>query len=169
MKNQKNLIYISIIVSFFALCIVAFLIILQPTTNKDNGNIDQDKFVEEYKQYSKKINHSFELDSTEFKVISFEYIIADIKTDLKIIISIKNRSSSKQVLTSDNFKLLSESKKISLPDTEPIILESNSSSLYLLRYNLPPKNVPYLAYFLNITKGNEKAIISISKSFRSEG
>jgi hypothetical protein len=148
---------------------VIYTVFVKPAAALKENTTEQNQDIEEYKKYSKSINHLFELDSTEFKVISFEYKIEDNKTNLKIIISIKNKSGNTQILSKDNFKLLSENKTVYLPISEPITLEANSASIFLVEYNLTAKNLPYLAYFLNITKGSEKAIISISKSYRSEG
>lgn len=169
MTKVKILIIITILISLLSFSIVIYSVFIKPAVASKEITTDQNKDIEEYRKYSKRINHLFELDSTEFKVISFEYKIEGDKTNLKIIISIKNISENKQIFTPENFKLLSENKSEFLPVSEPITLEAYSGSIFLVEYNLPPKKLPYLAYFLNVTKGSEKAILSISKSYRSEG
>lgn len=136
--------------------------------NNHNENI-QKQNVEEYRKYSKNIKQKFVLDSTEFEIVNFIYKPEDKKTNLRINILIKNISESQQILTSEHFKLLSEDKIAYLPIIEPINLRINAKTFIKLDYILPARKLPYLAYFLNIIKSNDKAIISISKSYRSEG
>ncbi len=135
----------------------------------NNKEIYQNPSVVEYKKYSKNIKQLFVLDSTEFEVVNYIYKPEDDKTNLRINILIKNLSESQQILTSEHFKLLSDVKIVYLPAIEPITLRSNAKTFIKLDFILPAKNLPYLSYFLNILKGNCKAIISISKSYRSKG
>ncbi len=167
MQKTKYFIVIAMIVGLITFIFVVYSAFIKSSDSDNDATQNQD--VEEYRKYSKNLSQEFVLDSTEFRVIRFIFEPNDDKTALTVNVLIKNISDSQQILKPEDFKLLSEDKKIYLPAVESKTLEPNTKLFLTLSYSLPARNLPYLAYFLNILKGNDKAIISISKSYRSEG
>ena len=138
----------------------------QPKTQKELQKIDF------YKKYNKSLGQSFTTDSLAIVVESYDFVCDDSKTTLYCTLSFTNNSSQNKLLKEHDFELINDSDTVFLPKKVYRSLESNATKQQVLIYELPARKLPYLAYWLRFesqTNKTEKAIISISKSYRSEG
>jgi uncharacterized protein YneF (UPF0154 family) len=125
-----------------------------------------------YKKYSKQIGQPFTVDSITITVDSYQYVCYDEKTILYCKVTVTNKSTQNQRLMAAKFALKNDSDVDFFPEEEYRFLLPNTTKKQVLIYTLPPRDLPYLNYWMHfesLANTNEKAIISIAKSYRSEG
>lgn len=125
-----------------------------------------------YKKYNKQVGQTFTIDSIAITIDSYEFVCADEKTTLYCRLTLTNNSTQNQRLMANYFALKNDSGVDFFPEEGYRFLLPNTTRKQVLIYILPPR----ISYLLNYRmhyeskiNANEKAIISIAKSYRSEG
>jgi hypothetical protein len=142
------------------------------TTNNKPKTEKQIQEIAFYKKYNKQLGQPFTIDSIAITVDSYQYVCYDEKTILYCKLTVTNKSTQNQRLMAAKFALKNDSDVDFFPEEGYRFLLPNTTKKQVLIYTLPPRDLPYLNYWMHfesLANTNEKAIISIAKSYRSEG
>ncbi len=138
----------------------------RPKTEKE---IQQIAF---YRKYSKKIGQPFTIDSIAITIESYRFVCKEEKTMLYCKLAITNNSNQNQRLMAHQFALKNDSGVDFFPQEGYRFLLPDTTKQQFLIYTLPPRVLPYFAYWMHFesqTNTNEKAIICIATCYRSKG
>jgi hypothetical protein len=144
---------------------------MQATNNRPKTESEK-KQIAFYKKYSKEIGQTFTIDSIAITIESYEFVCSDEKTMLYCRLMLTNNSTQNQRLMANYFALKNDSGVDLFPEEGYRFLLSNTTKKQILIYTLPPRNsylLNYMMHFESKINPKEKAIISIAKSYRSEG
>lgn len=158
-KIKKIIVLASIIFSL----VLIFLIFNNFMKNEQVvGNVDLD----EINNYSKNVNEKFNIDNIMFEVTDIYY--EEVNNALNIIFDISIKNNTKEIIkyNKDNFVLFDELNTLYYADKPDFEIQPNSKQEIKLIYLVPERTLPYILYYLRITKNQDKAIITYNKSFR---
>jgi transposase len=170
---MKKIIIVLVLLGFLgtAWFVVNKLITIQAANNrpKTEKEIHQIAF---YKKNSKKLGQPFTIDSIAITIDSYKYLCFSDKTTLYCKLTLTNNSKQNQRLMASRFALKNDFEVDFFPEEGYRFLLPNTTKKQILIYNLPPRILPYLAYWMHFESNintNEKAIVCITTCYRSKG
>lgn len=169
----KKIIIVLVIFGFLLTSwfVVNKFITIQDANNKPKTESEKQQ-IAFYKKYNKKLGQKFTIDSIAITIDSYEFVCDEEKTTLYCKLTVTNNSKQNQRLMSSQFALKNDSEIDFFPEESYRFLLPNTTQKQILIYTLPPRISSLLNYqmhFESKINANEKAIISIAKSYRSEG